>query len=123
MKTTEGLFDRARKRLEAESRRPTPGPMSDPHTSHEAPPTPSLGLAARWSRAFGYVSLFDPIYQDWHDLPTAVAPAWAKREANNRKRRRKKGRVEPLGSGEVAHLREIREREEELEVDPREDSG
>jgi hypothetical protein len=44
-----------------------------------------LGLIARWSYEFGYVSLHDPTSGEWHDLPTKDAPAWAKREDFKRK--------------------------------------
>jgi hypothetical protein len=44
-----------------------------------------LGLIARWSYEFGYVSLHDPTTGEWCDLPTKDAPAWAKREAFKRK--------------------------------------
>jgi hypothetical protein len=90
---------------------------------HEALPTPRRRLAARWSRAFGYVGLFDPVHQEWHDLPTALAPDWAKREASERKRRRQRKRREPLDPGEVARLREMRERAEGLEVDQKREGG
>ncbi len=44
-----------------------------------------LGLIARWSRTFGYVSMHDPTTGEWHDLPTKEAPGWAKWEAHKRK--------------------------------------
>ena len=48
-----------------------------------------LGLIARWSREFGYISIHDPTTGEWHDLPTKEAPGWAKREAHKRKELRK----------------------------------
>jgi hypothetical protein len=44
-----------------------------------------LGLVARWSREFGYISIHDPTTGDWHDLLMKDAPAWAKKEARKRK--------------------------------------
>jgi hypothetical protein len=44
-----------------------------------------LGLVARWSREFGYISIHDPTTGDWHDLAMKDAPAWAKKEARKRK--------------------------------------
>ncbi len=44
-----------------------------------------LGLVARWSRQFGYISIHDPTTGEWHDLQTKDAPAWAKWEAHKRK--------------------------------------
>jgi hypothetical protein len=44
-----------------------------------------LGLVARWSQTFGYVSLHDPTTGEWHDLQTKEAPDWAVREARKRK--------------------------------------
>jgi len=43
------------------------------------------GLVARWSKAFGYIAIHDPITGQWHDLPTKDAPDWARREAHKRK--------------------------------------
>lgn len=44
-----------------------------------------LGLIARWSKEFGYISLHDPTSGEWHDLRTEDAPDWAKREAFKRR--------------------------------------
>jgi len=51
----------------------------------------ALGLVARWSREFGYVSIHDPTSEagKWHDLPTKDAPDWAKRECFKRTTLRK----------------------------------
>lgn len=43
------------------------------------------GLVAKWSREFGYVSVYDPEHLEWHDVPFRDAPDWAKREARTRK--------------------------------------
>jgi len=68
-----------------------------------------LGLIAAWSHEFGYVSLHDPITGEWHDLPTAEAPDWAKREAFKRKELGKLGGVADLLTR--AELEEVWERE------------
>lgn len=44
-----------------------------------------LGLVAKWSREFGFTSLHDPTTGEWHDIPTAEAPDWAKRECFKRR--------------------------------------
>jgi hypothetical protein len=51
-----------------------------------------LGLVAKWSREFGYVSIHDPISGKWHDLPTKDAPGWALNEARRRKQLWRAGR-------------------------------
>jgi hypothetical protein len=48
-----------------------------------------VGLIARWSYEFGYVSLHDPTTGEWHDVAIEEAPKWAKREAFKRKELRK----------------------------------
>ncbi len=50
-----------------------------------------LGLIARWSRHFGYISIHDPTTGEWHDLPTEDAPGWAKWEAHKRRELRRAG--------------------------------
>jgi hypothetical protein len=45
----------------------------------------NLGLVARWASEFGYISIHDPTTGEWHALPTADAPAWAKKESFKRK--------------------------------------
>jgi hypothetical protein len=50
-----------------------------------------LGLAAKWSMEFGYISMHDPLSGEWHDLPTKKAPSWAKWEAGKRKELDKAG--------------------------------
>lgn len=50
-----------------------------------------LGLVARWSMRFGYVSIHDPTSGEWHDLRTKDAPPWAVREARKRKALWKEG--------------------------------
>ncbi|MDQ5827111.1 MAG: hypothetical protein M3441_23345 [Chloroflexota bacterium] len=44
-----------------------------------------LGLVAKWSREFGYVSIHDPTTGEWHDVETKDAPDWAVGEAHKRK--------------------------------------
>jgi hypothetical protein len=44
-----------------------------------------LGLVAKWSRTFGYVSLHDPVDGSWHDIPTKDAEGWMLWEASKRK--------------------------------------
>lgn len=45
----------------------------------------TLGLIAKWSRHFGFITLHDPTTGELHDLHTKDAPDWAKREAFKRK--------------------------------------
>jgi len=68
-----------------------------------------LGLIAAWSHEFGYVSLHDSITGEWHDLPNAEAPDWAKREAFKRKELGKLGGVADLLTR--AELEEVWDRE------------
>lgn len=63
-----------------------------------------LGLVARWSREFGYISIHDPTTGDWHDLSIKDAPPWAKWEAMKRKE---------LWSGGDAHAYELTARDME----------
>ncbi|MDP9484890.1 MAG: hypothetical protein M3Q49_03685 [Actinomycetota bacterium] len=44
-----------------------------------------VGLVARWSKKFGFVSIHDPTTGEWHDVSWKVAPSWAKWEARKRK--------------------------------------
>lgn len=44
-----------------------------------------LGLIARWSREFGYISLHDPNTGEWCDINWKDAPDWSQREAFKRK--------------------------------------
>ncbi len=44
-----------------------------------------VGLVARWSKKFGFVSIHDPTTGEWHDVGWKVAPSWAKWEARKRK--------------------------------------
>jgi len=44
-----------------------------------------VGLVAKWSKHFGYISLHDPAAGERHDLATKDAPPWAKWEAHRRK--------------------------------------
>ncbi len=45
----------------------------------------SLGLAATWADAFGFISMHDPTTGEWWDVPWKDAPEWAKWEARKRK--------------------------------------
>jgi hypothetical protein len=49
------------------------------------------GLAAKWSREFGYISVHDPGSGEWHDMPIKEAPGWARWEARKRKELYKAG--------------------------------
>ena len=55
-----------------------------------------LGLIARWSREFGFVSIHDPTTGEWHDLPTKETPGWARWEARKRKELSRFGGVKRL---------------------------
>ncbi len=44
-----------------------------------------VGLVARWSKKFGFVSIHDPNTGEWHDVGWKVAPSWARWEARKRK--------------------------------------
>ncbi len=44
-----------------------------------------VGLVARWSKKFGFISIHDPTTGEWHDVGWKVAPSWAKWEARKRK--------------------------------------
>lgn len=46
---------------------------------------PPLGLIARWSNLYGYVSIHDPTLGEWWDVPAKDAPSWALNEARRRK--------------------------------------
>ncbi len=50
-----------------------------------------LGLVAKWSRTFGYISLHDPTSGERHDINTEDAAGWMKREAGKRKELWRKG--------------------------------
>lgn len=45
----------------------------------------SPGLVAKWSREFGYISLYNPADGTWHDTNWKDAPEWARRESRKRK--------------------------------------
>lgn len=44
-----------------------------------------LGMIAKWSRTYGYISTHDPTTGTWHDLQIKDAPDWAKGESATRK--------------------------------------
>ena len=48
-----------------------------------------LGLVARWSYEFGFISLHDPTTGEWYDVPTKEAPDWATKECFKRRDLRK----------------------------------
>lgn len=64
-----------------------------------------LGLIARWSYEFGYVSIHDPTTGEWHDVATKDAPGWAKWEAGKRKELKKHHGIHRLLSS--AEIEEI----------------
>jgi len=43
------------------------------------------GLVTKFSKHFGYVSIYDPVERAWHDVITKDAPSWAVAEAHRRK--------------------------------------
>jgi len=43
------------------------------------------GLCAKWSKHFGYVSIYDPVEGKWYSVATGDAPPWALNEARRRK--------------------------------------
>jgi hypothetical protein len=51
----------------------------------------ALGLVAKWSGEFGYVSIHDPTTGEWWDIQTKDAPPWAVSEAHKRKALRRAG--------------------------------
>jgi hypothetical protein len=64
-----------------------------------------LGLIARWSTEFGYVSLHDPTTGEWHDVEFSDAPTWAKWEARKRRElRRDHGVARTLTSSEMERI-------------------
>jgi hypothetical protein len=71
-----------------------------------------LGLVARWSQEFGYISIHDPTTGEWHDVQTKDAPSWAKWEAGKRKELRRSGVARMLTGAE---MEEIWEAEHPLE--------
>jgi hypothetical protein len=44
-----------------------------------------VGLVAKWSKHFGYITIHDPTSGERHDLTRKDAPPWAKWEARRRK--------------------------------------
>jgi len=63
-----------------------------------------LGLVARWSYEFGYISIHDPTTGEWYDVPTSDAPAWAKNECFKRRELRKKGTTRLLTREELEEV-------------------
>jgi len=87
-----------------------------------------LGLIAKWSHAFGYVSMHDPLTGEWHDLPVKDAPGWALPEARKRKELYKSGnhRAYRLTSIQMQEIREAEHEEPEegiIEEHPLEESA
>jgi hypothetical protein len=72
--------------IEALRREPSSAePDPPPFIQRELDRASELGLVAKWSRTFGYVSLHDPTSGEWHDVATEDAPPWARWEASKRK--------------------------------------
>jgi hypothetical protein len=46
---------------------------------------PPLGLVAKWSNVYEYVSIHDPTLREWWDIPVKDAPGWALNESRRRK--------------------------------------
>jgi hypothetical protein len=69
-----------------------------------------LGLVARWSYEFGYVSVHDPCTGEWHDLRVSDTPKWAKREAHKRKELYRGGnyRAYRLTSREIGEMLKLK---------------
>jgi hypothetical protein len=63
-----------------------------------------LGLVARYSREFGYISIHDPTTGEWHDVQTKEALPWARWEASKRKELRKRGVTWLLTAREMEEL-------------------
>jgi hypothetical protein len=65
-----------------------------------------LGLVAKWSREFGFVSIRDPILSEWWDVAIKDAPGWALNEARRRKELWRAGdrRAFKLSAGEVEEI-------------------
>ena len=86
----------------------TPAPGLPPQARRQAE---ALGLVARWSHEFSYISIHDPTSGDWYDLPAKDAPKWAKTECFKRRELRKRGErrmlnreeIEAIYAQEVAH--------------------
>jgi hypothetical protein len=74
------------------------------------------GVVARWSKEFGFVSIFDPVHAEWHDLSTREAPKWALWEAATRKRLWKAGNRHAYDLS-ASEIREIWEAEHPLPED------
>jgi len=64
----------------------------------------ALGLVARWSYEFGYISLHDPTTGEWHDIETNSAPDWAKKECFKRKDLRNRGTRRLLNREEMERV-------------------
>jgi hypothetical protein len=69
----------------------TMGADEPPFVRKERERAEELGLVAKWSKTFGFISLHDPTTGEWHDLPTSTTPDWAKSEAFKRKELWKSG--------------------------------
>jgi hypothetical protein len=80
-----------------------------------------LGLVARWSSEFDYISVHDPTTGEWHDLAMQDAPPWAKAEAFKRKELRTLHGVTRLLSR--AELEDIYHEEREREAAALADEG
>jgi len=76
-----------------------------------------LGLIAKWSRTFGYVSLHNPNLGEWWDVPTKDAPSWALDEARRRKQLWRAGdrRAFKLTAAEIEEIWQAEQAEIKLE--------
>ena len=52
---------------------------------HDLECAAELGLVAKWSGEFGYISVHDPTVGEWHDLQIKDATGWSLGEARKRK--------------------------------------
>ena len=73
------------------SKTPPSRSRSRPISQKERALAARRGLAAKWSREFGYISVHDPGSGEWHDIPIKEAPGWTRWEARKRKELYKAG--------------------------------
>jgi hypothetical protein len=85
----------------------------------------ALGLVAKWSREFGFISIHDPTTGEWHDVTTKDAPSWARWEAGTRKRIYRAGRWDAfeLNARQMAEIWEAEHPPEEVEPEEGEEQA